>query len=424
MKTTAALRYHQHKPAGKLSIQPTKPCRSQRDLALAYTPGVAEPVLAIARQPAAAWQYTNRGNLVGVISNGTAVLGLGRVGALASKPVMEGKSVLFKRFADIDAYDIEVACTAADQLVDTIARLAPTFGGINLEDIAAPDCFTIETALQRRLDIPVFHDDQHGTAIVSGAALLNGLYITGKNIQNITVVINGAGAAGIRCAEHYVRLGVRRKNVTMFDRTGVIHHDRSNLNRYQKTFARVTQPRLTLAQALVGADVFLGVSVGNIVSPAMLKTMAARPIVLAMANPDPEISYQLAKQSRRDILVATGRSDCPNQVNNVLGFPFVFRGALDVRARRITTTMKIAATWALAQLARQPVPATVLQAYHLKQLRFGPDYLLPKPFDPRLLVVVSAAVAAAAINDGVAQHPVQLKQYRQHLTTLSHALNL
>ena len=418
MKTTRrdALSYHRRSPVGKLTIKLTKPCRTQRDLALAYTPGVAEPARKIARQAQAVYDYTGKGNLVAVITNGTAVLGLGKVGPLAAKPVMEGKCVLFKRFAGLDAFDLELQCTDPDQFIDTVERLAPTFGAINLEDIAAPECFYIETELQRRLTIPVFHDDQHGTAIISGAALLNALEIVGKNITQVKIVIAGAGAAGLRCAEHYLCLGARRRNIFMVDSKGGITTQRQDLDKHKKPWARGGFS--SLADAMVGADVFLGVSVANIVTAAMVRAMASRPIVFALANPDPEIAYGLAKRSRRDILVATGQSNHPNQVNNVLGFPFVLRGAMDVRARCITSGMKVAATKALAVLAHEPVPAQVLRAYRLRRLQFGPDYIVPKPFDSRLVVKISSAVARAAMADGVATMKLSLRRYQEHLQRL------
>ncbi len=429
MKKADALEYHKRSPAGKISIQPTKPCTTQDDLALAYTPGVAEPSLAIAKRPASVYNYTNKGNLVGIISNGTAVLGLGNIGAAASKPVMEGKSVLFKQFAKVDAFDLEVSTTNADEFITVVKNLAPTFGAINLEDISAPDCFYIEDQLQKQLDIPVFHDDQHGTAIISGAALLNAIELVNKDIRNIKVVISGAGAAGIRCAEHYVRLGVQKKHIWMCDSRGLITKDRKGLDKYKQQFAnnvlRRDKSRLvrtgdknvthTLADALVNADVFLGVSVANILTPAMIKTMAPNPIVFALANPNPEIAYPLAKRTRHDILLASGRSDYPNQINNVLGFPFIMRGALDVQATCITEGMKIAATKALAKIAHYPVPRYILKAYNLKSLRFGPEYIVPKPFDKRVYVEVSAAVAQAAIQDGVARKKINIKRYIKNL---------
>lgn len=399
---------------GRLHVESTQPCETQADLAQIYTPGVGKPARTIARDPAAVYRLTARGNLVAVISNGTAVLGLGDVGPLAAKPVMEGKAVLFKRFAGIDAFDLELNTTDPEEFIRAVTVLEPTFGGINLEDIAAPACFYIETELQRRVQIPVFHDDQHGTAIISGAALLNALELVGKRLADAKIVMSGAGAAGIRCAEHYLRLGAQKRNIYMCDSRGLITTARLQLDPSKKPFAR-SLPPATLGETLKGADVFIGVSVANVVTPAMLKTMAAQPIVFALANPDPEISYTLAKRARRDILLATGRSDYPNQINNVLGFPFVFRGALDVRARTVTPNMLMAATQALANLAHQPVPRSVLKAYGVKQLQFGPDYIVPKPFDPRLVVEVSASVAAAAMADGVSAIRVSLSNYRKHL---------
>lgn len=416
-----ALRYHAKHPAGKLSVQPTKSCATQRDLALAYTPGVAEPVREIMRDARASYEYTNRGNLVAVITNGTAVLGLGNTGAEASKPVMEGKAVLFKRFAGIDAFDLEIAETDPDKFVSIVSSLAPTFGGINLEDIAAPACFYIEDALKRKINIPVFHDDQHGTAVIAGAALLNALTLVGKKISKVHIVITGAGAAGMRCAEHFVRLGVTKSHITMLDQHGVLHRDRNDLQPIQKPFASSTQAR-TLDEAILNADVFLGVSAPNILTADMIRTMATQPIVFALANPDPEIAYPHAKQARHDILVATGRSDYPNQINNVLGFPAMFRGALDVRAETITDGMKLAATHALANLAQLPVPKSVAEAYREQHLEFGTNYIVPKPFDPRVLVHVAVAVARAAMADGVAQKRVTLKAYTDQLTALSRKL--
>ncbi|EKD78797.1 MAG: NADP-dependent malate dehydrogenase [uncultured bacterium] len=386
------------------------PLRTQRDLSLLYTPGVGEPAKKIARQPRLAYSLTNKRNLVAVISNGTAVLGLGNIGPLAAKPVMEGKAALFKRFAGIDAFDLEIAETDPDKFIDIVAKLVPTFGGINLEDIAAPACFYIETELQKRINIPVFHDDQHGTAIISGAALLNALELVHKKIGQVHIVISGAGAAGIRCAEHYVRLGAQKKNITLCDSHGIVSIQRRDLDAFKKQFAVNTSG--TLADALVNADVFVGVSAPNIVTPAMIQSMAKDPIVFAMANPDPEIAYPLAKRARHDILLASGRSDYPNQINNVLGFPFVFRGALDVSATRITEEMKLAATYALAELAHRPVPASVKRAYRLKKVQFGYDYIVPKPFDPRLLAVVSTAVAKT-VNPKFSKR--QLYHYGRHL---------
>src|SRR6516225_653668 len=410
-----ALDYHNGPRPGKIEITPTKPCRTQRDLSMAYTPGVAEPCLEINRNPQEAFKYTGRGNLVAVVSNGTAVLGLGDIGALAGKPVMEGKAVLFKRFADVDVFDIEVNSPDPEEIIKVCQLLEPTFGGINLEDIKAPDCFHIEETLRRTMGIPVFHDDQHGTAIISGAALLNALELVGKKIDKVRLVINGAGAAGIACAEHYVCLGVARENITMVDSKGVIYEGRvEGMNPYKARFAQNTRMR-TLLEALRGADVFLGLSVKGAMTPEMLRGMAERPIVFALANPDPEITYEDAMATRKDVIMATGRSDYPNQVNNVLGFPFIFRGALDVRATAINEEMKLAATRALAALAKEDVPDSVCHAYGVERLRFGPDYIIPKPFDPRVLVWETTAVARAAMETGVAREPVQLTEYRERL---------
>ena len=410
-----ALDYHFGARPGKIEVTPTKPCRTQRDLSLAYTPGVAEPCLEIERNPHDAFKYTARGNLVAVISNGTAVLGLGDIGALAGKPVMEGKGVLFKRFADVDVFDIEINTHDSDEIIKVCQLLEPTFGGINLEDIKAPECFYIEETLKKTMKIPVFHDDQHGTAIISGAALLNALEIVGKNIEKIRLVVNGAGAAGIACAEHYVRLGVRRENITLCDTKGVVYKGRAQgMNPYKERFAQDTKLR-TLAEVVRDCDVLVGLSVKGAFTPDMLRSMASRPIVFAMANPDPEITYEEAKACRDDILMATGRSDYPNQVNNVLGFPFIFRGALDVRATAINEEMKLAATRALANLTKEDVPDSVCRAYGVERLHFGPDYLIPKPFDPRVLVWEASAVAEAAMRTGVAQEPVNLEVYRDDL---------
>jgi malate dehydrogenase (oxaloacetate-decarboxylating)(NADP+) len=410
-----ALDYHSRGRAGKIEVSPTKPCRTQWDLSLAYTPGVAEPCLEIQKNPQDAFRYTARGNLVAVVSNGTAVLGLGHIGALAGKPVMEGKGVLFKRFADVDVFDLEIESTDPDEIIRVCQLLEPTFGGINLEDIKAPECFYIEEILKRTMKIPVFHDDQHGTAIISGAALLNALELVGKDMAKIRMVINGAGAAGIACAEHYVRLGVARENIMLVDTKGVIYAGReAGMNPYKARFALDTKLR-TLEEAMRGADVFVGLSVKDAVSQAMLKSMAARPIVFAMANPDPEITYEDALAARSDVIMATGRSDYPNQVNNVLGFPFIFRGALDVRSTAINEEMKLAATYALAQLAKEDVPDSVCRAYGVERLRFGPEYIIPKPFDPRVLVWEAAAVARAAMETGVAQQAVDLDEYREQL---------
>ncbi len=410
-----ALEYHRKGRPGKLEIVPTKPMITQRDLSLAYSPGVAYPVLEIERDPDLAYEYTTKGNLVAVISNGTAILGLGDRGALASKPVMEGKAVLFKKFADVDAIDIEVNTRDPDTFIRVVQAIAPTFGGINLEDIKAPECFYIEETLQATLDIPVFHDDQHGTAVISAAALLNALELVGKRIDEIRVVINGAGASGIACADLWVKLGVRKEHIIMLDTKGVIYKGRKEgMNPYKERFAAETDAR-TLAEAIRGADVFLGLSAPDVLTPEMVKTMAERPIIFALANPDPEIRYELAKETRPDAIVATGRSDYPNQVNNVLGFPFIFRGALDVRARAINDEMKLAAAQALAALARADVPDSVLKAYGVESLRFGPDYILPKPLDPRVMLWVAPAVARAAMETGVARIAIDLEEYRERL---------
>ncbi len=410
-----ALEYHSSVPAGKVSVVPTKPCRTQRDLSLAYTPGVAVPCKEIEREPGLAYKYTAKGNLVGVVSNGTAVLGLGNIGALAGKPVMEGKGVLFKRFADIDVFDIELDTQNPDEVIRTCQILEPTFGGINLEDIKAPECFYIEEELKRTMQIPVFHDDQHGTAIISGAGLINALEIVGKDIGEVKVVFCGAGAAAISCASHHVSLGVRRENIIMCDVQGVIYEGRTEgMNPYMERFAAKTNAR-TLAEALVGADVLFGLSAGGAVTPEMVRGMAPDPIIFALANPDPEIPYDVAKAARPDAIVATGRSDFPNQINNVLGFPFIFRGALDVRATTINDQMKLAATRALAALAKEDVPDSVLRAYGLERLTFGREYIIPTPFDPRVLIWEASAVAQAAIDTGVAQAPVNIRQYREEL---------
>ncbi|WJW75692.1 malic enzyme-like NAD(P)-binding protein [Thiohalobacter sp. IOR34] len=399
-----ALAYHADPVPGKIAIEVTKPCDTQDDLALAYTPGVAEPVRAIAENPADAYRYTAKGNLVAVITDGTAVLGLGNVGALAGKPVMEGKGVLFKRFANIDVFDIEVDAENPDDFVDTVRRIAPTFGGINLEDIAAPRCFEIERRLIEALDIPVFHDDQHGTAIIIAAGLLNALEIQGKSIETADIVCVGAGAAGIASMKLLLALGADRARMLLIDRKGVIHSGRDDLNQYKQAFAVETGKR-SLADAMEGADVFIGVSGPDILSAEMLKSMAPRPVVFALSNPDPEIRPELALAARDDLIMATGRSDYPNQVNNVLGFPFIFRGTLDVHAREINEAMKVAAVHALRNLAREPVPAEVLAAYGLEHLEFGPDYIIPKPLDPRLMDFVPPAIARAAVDSGAARAP-------------------
>jgi malate dehydrogenase (oxaloacetate-decarboxylating)(NADP+) len=409
-----ALDYHSTGRPGKIAVVPTKPALTQRDLSLAYSPGVAEPCREIAARPEDVFKYTARGNLVAVVSNGTAVLGLGNLGALASKPVMEGKGVLFKRFADIDVFDLEVDSEDADDIIRFCELLEPTVGGINLEDIRAPECFYVEEELKKRLDIPVFHDDQHGTAVISGAALLNGLEIVEKEIGEVRVVFSGAGASAIATAEHYVLLGVRRENILMCDSKGVIHTGRDDLDPYKARFAASTELR-TLTEALHGADVFVGLSVAGAVTPEMVVDMAPKPIVFALANPDPEITPEDVLTVRPEAITATGRSDYANQINNVLGFPFIFRGALDVRARQINDEMKMAATRALAELAKQDVPEAVERAYGDERFRFGADYLIPKPFDPRIMLWVAPAVAAAAMETGVARVQIDLDQYRDEL---------
>jgi malate dehydrogenase (oxaloacetate-decarboxylating)(NADP+) len=413
-----ALNYHRCGRKGKIEVVPTKPCRTQEDLSLAYTPGVAEPCREIAKSPELSFEYTARGNLVAVVSNGTRVLGLGNIGALAGKPVMEGKGVLFKRFADVDVFDLEVNSEKSEDVIKFCQLVEPTFGGINLEDIKTPDCFFIEETLRSTMSIPVMHDDQHGTAMVSGAALLGALDIVGKQIDQVRVVFVGAGAAGIACAAHYLRLGVQRERMLMVDTKGVIYTGRTEgMNPYKARLARQTALR-TLTQAVQNTDVLVGLSAKGAVTPEMLKTMAPHPIVFALANPVPEIMPEEARSAREDVIVATGRSDYPNQVNNVLGFPFVFRGALDVRASAINEEMKLAATHALAALAKEAVPDSVCRAYGLEGLQFGPDYIVPKPFDPRALVWVASAVAQAAMESGVARQPVDLGQYRQRLEQL------
>jgi malate dehydrogenase (oxaloacetate-decarboxylating)(NADP+) len=397
-----ALLYHSSGRKGKVEVIPTKPYCTQFDLSLAYTPGVAHPCLEIEKNPDDAYLYTAKGNLVAVISNGTAVLGLGDIGALAGKPVMEGKGLLFKVFADVDVFDIEIDEKDPDKLIEICAKLAPTFGGINLEDIKAPECFEVETRLKEMLDIPVFHDDQHGTAIISAAGLLNAVEIGGKNLADMKVVVCGAGAAANSCTRLYVALGIKKENVVMVDSKGVINNRRTDLNKYKKEW--ITDRDIsTLAEAVKDADLFLGLSVANMLTKEMLSTMAPNPIVFAMANPNPEISYEDAMATRDDLIFATGRSDYPNQINNVLGFPFIFRGALDVRARTINEEMKLAATKALAGLAKEKVPEEVLKAYELESLEFGREYIIPKPLDPRLISRVAPAVARAAIETGVAR---------------------
>lgn len=402
VRASEALDFHESKPAGKIEVTATKPLSSQRDLALAYSPGVAEPCNVIAEEPDAVYKYTAKGNLVAVISNGTAVLGLGNIGPEASKPVMEGKGVLFKKFAGIDVFDIEVNESDPDKFIEIVKALEPTFGGVNLEDIKAPESFKIETELREKMNIPVMHDDQHGTAIISSAALLSALEVNGKKIDEIKIVVSGAGAAAVACTELYILLGAKRENIIMLDSKGVIRKDRENLSPSKARFATDIDCH-NLTDSLVGADMFLGLSVANIMTPEMLKSMTNDPIVFALANPDPEIAYDLAINTRDDVIMATGRSDHPNQVNNVLGFPYIFRGALDVRSTAINEEMKMAAVKALTVLAKQPVPPVVLKAYGAKSLKFGKEYLIPKPFDPRLITAVSPAVAKAAMESGVAR---------------------
>ena len=410
-----ALEYHASNPPGKISVTATKPCLTQRDLSLAYTPGVAAPCLAIHADPDLVYKYTAKSNLVAVISNGTAVLGLGNIGPAAGKPVMEGKGVLFKRFADIDVFDLELDANDPKDVIRACQMLEPTFGGINLEDIKAPECFIIEEELRRTMKIPVFHDDQHGTAIISGAGLLNGLEVAGKQIANAKIVVNGAGASAISCAEHFILLGAQRENILMCDSKGLLYEGRTEgMNPYKQRFVRKTQLR-TLAEAMVDADVFIGLSTADCVTPEMLKSMAKTPLVFALANPYPEIEYEAAIAARPDAIVATGRSDYPNQVNNVLGFPAIFRGALDARATTINEAMMLAATRALADLAKQDVPDSVCRIYGLSGLYFGPQYIIPKPFDPRVVVHEAVAVVAAAMESGVARIQLDLDEYRQAL---------
>ena len=397
-----ALAYHAEGGPGKIEIRPTKPDATQYDLSLAYSPGVAAPCLAIADDPAKAYDYTIKGNLVAVITNGTAVLGLGDIGPLAAKPVMEGKCMLFKHFSGINAFDIEIDTIDPEEFIAAVKRIAPTFGGINLEDIKAPECFEIERRLVEELDIPVMHDDQHGTAIIASAALINAMHLSGKRIDEAQIVVNGAGAAAIACARMFLALGARRDQITMCDSRGVVTTRRTDLNSVKREFA-TDRPVTTLREALVGADVFLGVSTAGVLDADMVRSMAGNPLVMALANPDPEISYDEAKAARPDVIVATGRTDYPNQVNNVLGFPYIVRGALDVRARKINEAMKLAAAHALAELAREEVPAELAAAFGVDRLEFGPDYLIPKLTDPRLLGRVAPAVARAAVESGVAQ---------------------
>ncbi len=415
-KREDALRYHAEGRPGKIEVVWTKPVASQLDLSLAYSPGVAEPCREIAKNPEAVDLYTARRNLVAVVTNGTAVLGLGNIGPRAAKPVMEGKAVLFKRFADIDVFDLELDAQDPERLIEIVKALEPTFGGINLEDIHAPDCFIIERALRQQMNIPVFHDDQHGTAIISAAAVFNAAELQDKPLDSLKVTCIGAGAAATSCMEMWVRFGIRRESITMVDEHGVLREDRENLDEFRKVFARPTSDeRRTLAEAMVDADVMIGLSAGNIVTEAMVKSMARKPIIFALANPDPEISYDAAVSARPDAIVATGRSDYPNQVNNVLGFPYIFRGALDVRASGINEEMKVAAAKALAQLAREEVPEDVLRAYGRSNLKFGPNYIIPKPFDNRVLYYVAPAVADAAVRSGVARERIEIGQYRDHL---------
>ena len=415
----AALHYHAMGKPGKIEIVPTKPYRTQTDLSLAYSPGVAEPCLEIQKNPHDVYRYTNKGNLVAVISNGTAVLGLGDIGAMSGKPVMEGKSLLFKIYAGVDAFDIEVDEKDPEKFIQAVKAIAPTFGGINLEDIKAPECFEIERRLKEELDIPVMHDDQHGTAIISAAGMLNAVDVAGKRMEEVKVVVNGAGAAAISCSRLYCAFGVRKENIVMLDSKGVITADRPNLTEQKREFATTRTDVHSLAEAMVGADIFVGLSKGNIVSQEMVRTMAKNPIIFALANPVPEISYEEAKAARPDVLMSTGRTDYPNQINNVIGFPYIFRGALDVAATAINEEMKMAAARAIAELARRPVPDIVNRAYHVRNFTFGPDYFIPKPVDPRLITEVSMAVAKAAIDSGVARKDISdWRAYRQHLREL------
>ena len=415
----AALLYHSQGKPGKIEVVPTKPYQTQRDLSLAYSPGVAEPCLEIQKQPETAYDYTAKGNLVAVISNGTAVLGLGDIGAMSGKPVMEGKGLLFKIYAGIDVFDIEVNEKDPDKFIEAVKAIAPTFGGINLEDIKAPECFKIEQQLKEELDIPVMHDDQHGTAIISSAGLLNALEVAGKKIEDVKIVVNGAGASAVSCTKLYVSLGARLENIVMVDSKGVISKERTDLNEQKKFFATDRTDIHTLAEAIKGADVFLGLSKGNVLSQDMVRSMADHPIVFALANPTPEISYEDAMASRPDVLMATGRSDYPNQINNVIGFPYIFRGALDTRATAINEEMKLAAVRAIAGLAKKPVPDVVNEAYHVNNLSFGPEYFIPKPVDPRLITEVSMAVAKAAMDSGVARKQItDWEGYKNHLREL------
>ncbi|MBS1927322.1 MAG: NADP-dependent malic enzyme [Chitinophagaceae bacterium] len=423
LRRLEALEYHAKGRPGKIEVVPSKDAKTQRDLSLAYSPGVAEPCKEIASNPDDVYKYTAKGNLVAVVSNGTAVLGLGNIGPAASKPVMEGKGVLFKIFADIDVFDIEINETDPQKIVDIVAALEPTFGGINLEDIKAPECFFIEQELKKRCSIPVMHDDQHGTAIISSAALLNALEIQKKKIDKVNFVVNGAGAAAMACIQLYVSLGAKHANFTVFDKDGVLHKGRNDIDELKRPFCKEEKYKdLNLEKAMKGADVFVGLSVGNVVTPEMVKSMAKNPIVFAMANPDPEISYRLASETRKDLIMATGRSDFPNQVNNVLGFPYIFRGALDVRARQINESMKLAAVHALCALAKSPVPDIVNLAYNQKNMGFGPDYIIPKPVDPRLLSTVAPAVAKAAMESGVAR--VKIEDWDAYVIEMNKRLGL
>ena len=415
----AALLYHSQDKPGKIEVIPTKPYQTQRDLSLAYSPGVAEPCLEIQKNQETAYDYTAKGNLVAVISNGTAVLGLGDIGAMSGKPVMEGKGLLFKIYAGIDVFDIEVNEKDPEKFIEAVKAIAPTFGGINLEDIKAPECFEIENRLKAELDIPVMHDDQHGTAIISSAGLLNALEVAGKKIEDVKIVVNGAGASATSCTKLYIALGARKENILMLDSKGVITSDRPNLTDSKKVFATDRRDVHTLEEAIKGADVFLGLSKGNVLTQDMVRSMAANPIVFALANPTPEISYEDAMSARPDVLMSTGRSDYPNQINNVIGFPYIFRGALDTRAKAINEEMKLAAVHAIADLAKKPVPDVVNEAYHVNNLSFGPEYFIPKPVDPRLITEVSMAVAKAAIDSGVARKEItDWNEYKNHLLEL------
>jgi malate dehydrogenase (oxaloacetate-decarboxylating)(NADP+) len=414
-----ALIYHSKGRPGKIEVIPTKPCATQKDLSLAYTPGVAEPCLAIQKNPDEAFHYTAKGNLVAVISNGTAVLGLGNIGALAGKPVMEGKGLLFKIYGGINVFDIEIDTEDVDKFIETVKLIAPTFGGINLEDIKAPECFEIERRLKAETDIPVMHDDQHGTAIISAAGLVNACELIGKKLSDVKIVVNGAGAAAIACSKLYIEMGANPANIIMVDSRGVITKDRDDLNEYKREFAIDNTNIKTLADAVRGADVLIGLSVEGAFTKEMIASMADNPIVFAMANPNPEITYEDALSVRKDIIFATGRSDYPNQINNVLGFPFIFRGALDVRSKAINTEMQVAASKALAELAKEPVPDEVAKAYNVDKLEFGREYLIPKPLDPRLIYKVAPAVAKAAIDTGVARTPItDWDEYNEYLKKL------